>query len=97
MRGRVQIPAVARTVGYAAVAAAIVAAALHIRHDGASIAVLPAMQAADADSLARELAHCREIGMAADDDPACIEAWAENRRRFFTYGRPGSAPVERNP
>jgi len=35
--------------------------------------------------LARELARCREIGMAAKDDAACEAAWAENRRWFFTY------------
>ena len=30
--------------------------------------------------------------MAAQDDAACEAAWAENRRRFFTY-RP--APIRR--
>ena len=33
----------------------------------------------------RELARCQAIGMAAKDDAACEAAWAENRRRFFTY------------
>jgi conjugative transfer region protein TrbK len=44
------------------------------------------------DSLTRELARCREIGMAADHDPACKAAWAESRRRFFIYA-PSSAPA----
>jgi len=44
------------------------------------------------DPLTRELARCREIGMAADSDPACKAAWAENRQRFFTY-TPSSAPA----
>ena len=45
------------------------------------------------DPLTRELARCREIGMAADSDTACKAAWAENRQRFFTYTRsPASAP-----
>jgi hypothetical protein len=29
--------------------------------------------------------------MAAKDDAACEAAWAENRRRFFTYRPAGSA------
>ena len=44
------------------------------------------------DPLTRELVRCREIGIAADSDPACKAAWAENRRRFFTYV-PASAPA----
>ena len=44
------------------------------------------------DPLTRELARCREIGMAADNDPGCKAAWAENRQRFFTY-TPSSAPA----
>lgn len=44
------------------------------------------------DPLTRELARCREIGVAADNDPVCKAAWAENRRRFFTY-TPSSAPA----
>ena len=47
---------------------------------------------APADPLTRELARCGEIGIAADTDPACKAARAENRRRFFTY-TPSSAPA----
>jgi len=56
------------------------------------ISLDPTVLAAPAatDPLSRELARCREIGMAADSDPACKAAWAEDRRRFFTY-TPSSA------
>ena len=88
MRDRLfNIGAVARIVGFVAVAAATVATAVHLRHDdgkagaGAASAAIPA----SSDPLARELARCRVIGMAAKDDPGCDAAWAENRRRFFSY------------
>ena len=88
MRG-LGIGTIARTAGYAAIALAIVATALHFQHDEpserhpldrASLAAAPS-----ADPLARELVRCRAIGMAAKDDAACASAWAENRCRFFTY------------
>jgi conjugative transfer region protein TrbK len=84
----VGIGAISRCVGYAAVSAAIVAAALHFRQqdlkprDAAGIAA-----SSSSDRLAAELTRCQALGMAAKDDPACTAAWAENRRRFF-----GSAP-----
>jgi conjugative transfer region protein TrbK len=58
------------------------------------ISLDPTVLAAPAatDPLTREFARCREIGMAADSDPACKAAWAENRQRFFTY-TPSSAPA----
>ena len=93
MRGRpLQIRAIARAAGYVAVAAAIAATALHFRHDGTS-APAPARQCLrpTSDPLARELARCQAIGMAAKDDAACEAAWAENRRRFFTYRPADSA------
>jgi len=45
------------------------------------------------DPLARELARCRAIGMAAKDDAACDAAWAENRRRFFSGVPPSDRPA----
>ena len=42
------------------------------------------------DPFAQELVRCRAIGMAAIDDAACTTAWAENRRRFFTFASPTS-------
>jgi conjugative transfer region protein TrbK len=92
MRGQsFDIGTVSRIAGFVAVVAAIVATSIHLRHDAIS-AGAPAGAAAPSienDPLARELARCRAIGMAAKDDAACEAAWAENRRRFFS-GRPPS-------
>ena len=41
------------------------------------------------DPLAAELLSCSEIGEAGPRDPACLRAWAENRRRFL--GQPAPA------
>jgi conjugative transfer region protein TrbK len=77
-------PLVSRIAGFSAAAAAVVATAVHLRHDlirardhGPVVTGMPS------DSLARELDRCRLIGMAAKDDADCEAAWAENRRRFF--------------
>ena len=95
-----QIKSIARATGYVVVAAAIAVAALHFRHDGAGALVPLRAPSTGGDSLALELAHCQSIGMAAKDDAACEAAWAESRRRFFTY-RPadsslGGRPAEQN-
>jgi conjugative transfer region protein TrbK len=95
MRGQsLGIRTVTGVAGLVAVAAAIVATSIHLRHD-ASSAGAPAGAAApfvQNDPLARELARCRAIGMAAKDDAACETAWAENRRRFFS-GSPADRAV----
>jgi conjugative transfer region protein TrbK len=86
MRGRpFQIQAISRAAAYVAVAAAIAATALHFRQDGAGTSTSLRTPPIESDPLAPELALCQSIGMAAKDDPACEAAWAENRRRFFTY------------
>ena len=54
------------------------------------------MPATVSDPLAPELARCQAIGMAAKDDAACEAAWAENRRRFFTY-RPADSAASAPP
>ena len=82
MRGRLKW-AIVRAVGFVAVAVAIVATALHFITTTGAIDAGPALPSAD-NPLARELARCQAIGMAAKDDAACEAAWAENRRRFFT-------------
>ena len=92
MRGRpLQIQAIARATGYVVVAAVIAATALHFRHDGASAPAPLPVPSTGSDPIALELARCQSIGMAAKDDAACEAAWAENRRRFFTYRPAGSA------
>ncbi len=92
MRGRpLQIQAIARAAGYVVVAAVIAATALHFRHDGAGAPALLPVPSTGSDPLALELARCQSIGMAAKDDATCEAAWAENRRRFFTYRPADSA------
>jgi conjugative transfer region protein TrbK len=84
------IPAIGRAAAFTLVAAAIVATAVHFRHDDARAHSAPAAVSHPGDPLAAELARCQSIGMAAQNDAACEVAWAENRRRFFTY-RPADA------
>jgi conjugative transfer region protein TrbK len=102
MRGRpFQIQAIARAAGYIAVAVAIAAAALHFRQNGSGTSTSLRTLSIESDPLAPELARCQSIGMAAKDDAACEAAWAENRRRFFTY-RPArsvtsTAPTDPQP
>ena len=88
MRGRPLDPgAWARALGLVAVTAAMIMASIHFR-DGDSGVVAPAKPGSappQAVRLAHELARCQSIGMAAQNDAACASAWAENRRRFFTY------------
>jgi conjugative transfer region protein TrbK len=86
MRGRLlNVPAVARAVGFVLVAIAIVATTLHFRTSGPQVQGLPASPAAAFDPLALELERCQVLATQAKDDAACEAAWAESRRRFFTY------------
>jgi len=86
MGGRLfDLRAVTWTAGFALVAVAIVATAIHLDRDQAvprpaRTVVLPL-----ADPLVREMKRCEALGMAAEQDARCEAAWAENRRRFFTY------------
>ena len=84
MRGRLlNLPAVARAVGFALVAVAIVASAIHLgRHESAP---RPAIVAPQTDPLAHEITRCEALGMAAEQDARCEAIWAEIRQRFFTY------------
>lgn len=83
-RHRLDPGAVARTAGFVLVAVAIGAATLHFR--GAShLLERSAEPQAAPDRLSGELKRCRVLAAQAKDDPACEAAWAENRRRFFTY------------
>jgi conjugative transfer region protein TrbK len=85
MRARfLNLRAVARALGFALVAVAIVATALHFR--APRRAEPSAVDApARSDPLAEELKRCQLIADQAKDDPACEAAWAESRPRFFTY------------
>lgn len=96
-RSPLDIGMVGRAVGFVAIAAAIVATAVHCRHDDiTSSASGDATMSVSSDPLSLEPAPCQAIGMAAKDDAACEAAWAENRRRFLTYrpspDHPSTAP-----
>ena len=83
--GSSRISAIARVAAYTAVAAVIGATVLTVRHNDRETPASARAPATGSDPLASELTRCRTIGMAAKDDAACEAAWAENRRRFFTY------------
>jgi conjugative transfer region protein TrbK len=86
MRGRLpNLPAIGRGLGFVLVAAAIVVAALHFRTSEPRVQGLHVSPAATSDPLAEELLRCQAPATQARDDAACEAAWAESRRRFFTY------------
>jgi conjugative transfer region protein TrbK len=77
---------------YVAVAGALVGGAMHLgqrSHRTAALATHVTVR--HQDELLRELVHCQALGTKSADDMGCIEAWAQNRRRFFEAGvRPSS-------
>jgi conjugative transfer region protein TrbK len=85
MRGRLlNLPGIARAAGFALVATAIVATAIHLgRHEAAPRPVMTVV-APQTDPLAQEITRCEALGIAAEQDVRCEAAWAEIRRRFFT-------------
>jgi conjugative transfer region protein TrbK len=87
MRGRLPgLPAIGHAVGFALVAAAIVAATVHFRRDEPrGVQTGPA---AASSPLSEELQRCQAVASRAEDDAACEAAWAESRRRFLTYDPP---------
>ena len=91
MRGRLlNLPAIARAVGFALVAVTIVAATLHFRAARSRLPNHTASPAAISDPLSDELKRCQVLAAQAKDDAACEAAWAESRRRFFTYQPPST-------
>ncbi len=86
MRGRLlNMPAIGRALGFALVAIAIIAAALHFQTSESHVQRLNVSPAAASDPLTAELQRCQVLATQAKDDAACEAAWAESRRRFFTY------------
>ena len=89
MRGRLlNLPAIARAVSFALVAIAIIAATLHFREAPLRSPDHAASSAATSDPLSDELKRCQVLAGQAKDDADCEAAWAESRRRFFTYQPP---------
>ncbi|QPC86422.1 putative entry exclusion protein TrbK-alt [Mesorhizobium sp. NBSH29] len=65
---------------------AILAALLEISRDD-EIVIRPASVTGDPpDPLRARLQRCQTLGEAALGDPSCLNAWAENRRRFLNSG-----------
>ena len=79
------IAALGRIAGFVFVAAGITVTAVRLDPRKAEPAPNATPSAQAGAPLAAELARCQAIGMAAQSDAACAAAWAENRRRFFTY------------
>jgi conjugative transfer region protein TrbK len=93
MRARsLHLPAIARATAFALVAIAMIAAVLHFHAQSSRVGIQRTKAATAADPLAAELKRCELVAEQAKDDPACEAAWAQNRRRFFTYApSPGRA------
>ncbi len=90
------IATIGRAAGFVLVAGAIVATAISFHRDDPRQNAPASSPAILIDPLARELARCQTIGMAAQNDGSCEAAWAENRRRFFTY-RPAPSAASTPP
>jgi conjugative transfer region protein TrbK len=82
-----------RGLGLIAIALLVILAALRIHRGEGFTPSLPPAPSLSSDPLARELARCRAIGLAAADDADCKAAWAENRRRFFGSSARDAAAV----
>jgi conjugative transfer region protein TrbK len=72
---------------------ALVAAIVHAEHSVPRAHTQSAVTRLKDYALTRELARCQQIGVAAKNDARCDAAWAENRRRFFSYGPARPAPI----
>jgi conjugative transfer region protein TrbK len=92
----VNLPTVARALGLVLATITIVAAAPHFRTPSERIEPRSAETSATPGPLAEELKRRQFIADQAKDDSACEAAWAENRRRFFTYA-PACAPTPADP
>ena len=90
-----EIRAFGRAFGLVAIVTALVLAALRIHRGESFTPSLPPAPSLSSDPLARELARCRAIGLAAADDADCKAAWSENRRRFFGSSARDAVPTVR--
>ena len=86
MRGPfLKLPTIARSIGFGVVTVAIAAATMHFREAPSPLPAQTPGPAARIDPLSDELKRCQVLAAQAKDDAACEAAWAESRRRFFTY------------
>ena len=91
--GSLDLGAFARALGLIAVALILVLAVIHFRRQEEPARWSLAAPAAPGEALARELARCQAIGMAATEDADCTASWAENRRRFFGLPSADASPA----
>ncbi|MGK6317767.1 putative entry exclusion protein TrbK-alt [Neorhizobium sp. DT-125] len=79
----------ARMIAVVAIGAGLTAAisALH-NNDGPEDAPSLRLRDPGGDPTITRLARCRDMGVAALDDPTCRKVWDETRRRFFGAGNP---------
>ncbi|AGB43411.1 hypothetical protein Mesau_00928 [Mesorhizobium australicum WSM2073] len=75
-------------IGFVGIAIAATAIGLSRKEDSSAATSIGRSEAASADPLRGELIRCRELGEAGTRDPACLRAWAENRRRFLAPAPP---------
>ena len=88
-----EIPAFGRAFGLVVIVSALVLAAIRVHRGESFVPSAPPAPSLSSDPLARELARCRAIGLAAADDLGCKATWAENRRRFFGSSALDAAPA----
>ena len=94
MRARwLEIRAFGRGLGLLAIALLVTLAAIRVHRGESFTPSAPPAPSLSADPVARELARCRAIGLAAADDANCKAAWAENRHRFFRSPAPDAQPA----
>lgn len=78
----------ARLAAAAFLLVAVVVAIIELGREGEEARNARPTVSATPDPAGAELQRCQALGEAAVRDSACLEVWAENRRRFLS---PGSA------
>lgn len=75
------------------VALAITATAIEMNHKDVAPETFPTQSrpVTARNPLDAELLRCSEAGEAGARDPACLKAWAENRRRFLGQPAPDAS------
>ena len=81
----------ARMIAVLALGAAMTAAVMALRGDGMEDAAPHSLRRPGGEPAESDLVRCRDLGMAAADDPTCRKAWAESRRRFLQTREPERA------
>lgn len=78
--------ALPRLIAAAFLMLAVVVAIIELGRDGEDARPSLPTQSETPDPLQSELQRCQSLGEAAVRDAACLDVWAENRRRFLIPG-----------